>query len=316
MTQLVCPEFDAFEAALYGVQGKYVLRSRQYRDWRLKMIDLDGAAIMLGKEGASTAYSGTGMPGYFNIFVPLSAQQYTIVNGHAFDADTIGWMSPERMFHIVAERAASWLTVAIAAPLVVRWCQSHADEFDLASLSDNFVCTGRGPVPALRSMIGRILQVERDDSAQLNFPNAAIVVRAELVDKVLRAVLDGNDRSLRYRIVQRHRWILDRALELLNSMPEGPILVDDLCAATGASERTIRNVFHHYLGMSPHRYLMLYRMHRIRSAILNAGPAATVSEICGRFGVWDFGRFAQLYCHYFGVIPSRTLGTRLSVKSS
>ncbi|MFD1692393.1 helix-turn-helix domain-containing protein [Azotobacter chroococcum] len=79
--------------------------------------------------------------------------------------------------------------------------------------------------------------------------------------------------------------------------------MEDLCVAAGASERTLRNVFNHYLGMSPHRYLMMHRLHTIRGAILQARPGDTITDICAQYGVWDFGRFAGHYRTYFGELP-------------
>jgi AraC family ethanolamine operon transcriptional activator len=69
----------------------------------------------------------------------------------------------------------------------------------------------------------------------------------------------------------------------------------------------VRNVFNEYLGMSPHRYLMIRRLHGIRNAIRHAGPQDTITTICARFGVWDFGRFASLYRQYFGLLPAQSL---------
>lgn len=54
MSRLVCADFDEFEEALYGVEGRYLLRSRQQRDWRLRVVELDGVALMFGREGAGT----------------------------------------------------------------------------------------------------------------------------------------------------------------------------------------------------------------------------------------------------------------------
>ncbi|MNR23966.1 Transcriptional activator FeaR [compost metagenome] len=71
----------------------------------------------------------------------------------------------------------------------------------------------------------------------------------------------------------------------------------------------MRNVFNEYLGMSPHRYLMIRRLHGIRDAIRHAGPDDTITSICARFGVWDFGRFANLYRQYFGMLPAQSLKT-------
>lgn len=51
MSRLICADFDEFEEALYGVEGRYLLRSRQQRDWRLHVVELDGVALMFGREG-------------------------------------------------------------------------------------------------------------------------------------------------------------------------------------------------------------------------------------------------------------------------
>jgi len=68
MTKASYAEFDEFEASLYGVNGRYMLRSAQRRDWRLRVLELNGVALMAGQEGAATIYSGAGMPGCFNLF--------------------------------------------------------------------------------------------------------------------------------------------------------------------------------------------------------------------------------------------------------
>ena len=83
--------------------------------------------------------------------------------------------------------------------------------------------------------------------------------------------------------------------------------MEDFCAAAGASERTLRNVFRECLGMSPHHYVMAHRLHAIRSAIRGAGPQDTVTTICSQFGVWDFGRLAKQYKAQFGELPSQSL---------
>jgi len=92
--------------------------------------------------------------------------------------------------------------------------------------------------------------------------------------------------------------------------PDAPLHMSDLCQACSTSERTLRNLFTRYLGMSPHRYLMQHRLHAIRRAILHAQANETITDICARFGVWDFGRFAGLYRLYFGELPSQSLRSR------
>ncbi|KAI3598134.1 hypothetical protein D8I24_6000 [Cupriavidus necator H850] len=132
MTKASYAEFDEFEASLYGVNGRYMLRSAQRRDWRLRVLELNGVALMAGQEGAATIYSGAGMPGCFNLFLPLSGHECTVVDGRRFDRHAIGWMAPDRMFHIDASRPASWMTISMSCELVCRWMAAHADSADLS----------------------------------------------------------------------------------------------------------------------------------------------------------------------------------------
>jgi AraC family transcriptional regulator, ethanolamine operon transcriptional activator len=43
---LVYTGFDVFENALQGVQGHYVRRAKQHRDWRWRIINLRGLGLM------------------------------------------------------------------------------------------------------------------------------------------------------------------------------------------------------------------------------------------------------------------------------
>ncbi|MEB6592190.1 helix-turn-helix domain-containing protein [Pseudomonas asiatica] len=303
MSGLICPDFDEFEEALYGVAGRYVLRTRQQRNWRLEVVDLDGVALMFGCEGAGTVYSGIGLSGFFNIFLPLSRHESTVVDGKRMHRHRLGWMVPEAMFHIDAMQPGSWMTVAMSCELVLAWAQLHEDEFDPSILLRNLVVVAQYDLKPLISLALRLRRIDQQVPAQLDAPQAKQAARQEMLDLVFHSMF-----PLRRAQASQagHQRILRQALELLEMAQDSPIHVSDLCRATHASERTLRNVFTRYLGVSPHRYLMTHRLQAIRRAMLRAAPDTTISEICGMYGVWDFGRFAGLYQNYFGELPSQT----------
>jgi AraC family ethanolamine operon transcriptional activator len=305
--QLICSEFDEFEEALYGVQGRYVLRTRQQRDWQLSVVDLDGVALMSGREGAGTVYSGIGLPGYFNIFLPLTGHESTVVDGHAFNRRRIGWMVPDAMFHINAKCPASWLTVAMSCESVLSWASVREDEFDFCVLHRNFVGNAQRNLGPLLWLARRLFHIEAHSPEVLHNEGAQEAARREVMDVVFRMLLPIDPLHAAPRHHRDHKEILKRALELLDTLRIQPVYTEDICQATCASERTVRNVFNEYLGMSPHRYLMIRRLHGIRDAIRHAGPEDTITSICARFGVWDFGRLASLYRQYFGVPPAQWL---------
>lgn len=305
--QLICSEFDEFEEALYGVQGRYVLRTRQQRDWQLNVVDLNGVALMNGREGAGTVYTGVGLPGYFNIFLPLTGHESTMVDSHPFNRQRIGWMVPNTMFHISAKIPTSWLTVAMSCELVLRWASVREDEFDFCVLHRNLVSNAHRNLGPLLWLARRLFQIEARAPEVLHTEGAEEAARREVMDVVFRMLLPIDPLHAVPRHHRDHKEILRRALELLDTLQIQSVYTEDICRATCASERTVRNVFNEYLGMSPHRYLMIRRLHGIRDAIRHAGADDTVTSLCARFGVWDFGRFASLYHQYFGVLPAQSL---------
>jgi transcriptional regulator GlxA family with amidase domain len=86
--------------------------------------------------------------------------------------------------------------------------------------------------------------------------------------------------------------------------------VGDLAGAANVSERTLRNAFAEYFGVSPSRYLQLRQLHQARHALVAADPEeTTVSSVLIEHGVWSFGRFAAKYRKLFAELPSQTLRT-------
>jgi AraC-like DNA-binding protein len=106
----------------------------------------------------------------------------------------------------------------------------------------------------------------------------------------------------------RHAAIIARFEEVLAANFDQPLYLEEICAATGASERTLRLSCMEHMGMGPVRYLWLRRMHLARRTLLSAAPgAATVTEIATGSGFWELGRFAVEYHALFGETPSASL---------
>ena len=87
-----------------------------------------------------------------------------------------------------------------------------------------------------------------------------------------------------------------------------PIVLGDLAAAAGVSERTLRTVFNECLGMGPARYLQLRQLHELRRRLRDAdADTGNVTDLMADCGVGEFGRCAQRYRALFGELPSQTL---------
>ena len=124
---------------------------------------------------------------------------------------------------------------------------------------------------------------------------------------MVRCLTEGmpavNDNARHQRVPVMRRF--ERFLEENQGRP---IYVAEICAAIGVADRTLRLHSLEHLGMSPHRYLWLRRMHLARRALALADPTTkTVTELANDRGFGELGRFSVTYRKLFGESPSATL---------
>ena len=105
-----------------------------------------------------------------------------------------------------------------------------------------------------------------------------------------------------------HHQIVSRIEEFLRDHADEAISLSQLCAATGVSERSLRNACYAVCGISPKRYLIRCRLQAVHRALAVARPGqATVTRIATDHGFFELGRFAAIYTAVFGESPSQTL---------
>jgi AraC family transcriptional regulator, ethanolamine operon transcriptional activator len=302
--------FDEFQDALRGVKERYVLRMRQERAWRLTSTTLHDIGLMAGREGAANMCCGAAATRTYNLLVSLGGDDTFTLDGHRFEAGTAGWMTPGRVYYRETTRPSSWLRITISSDALLSGLASHEGEVDTGLLKQNAVTVAGHPVAELVRLARRVFEIDAAGRSCDRTPESERALRREVLDAVFRVVLPRVDSAPLRRHVPHGARVLDRALALIAGRDGAPIHTEDLCRATGVSERTLRNVFYRNFGIGPHQYLMAVRLHDVRSAILNAADGEKVSSICADFGIWDFGRFAGHYRKLFGVLPSQELGAR------
>jgi AraC-like DNA-binding protein len=138
-------------------------------------------------------------------------------------------------------------------------------------------------------------------------PEVARALEQALVHAMIECLTDGTPSQMGAGPRQRLAAMV-RFEELLTANPDRPLYLTEICAAVGVSERTLRLCCQESLGMGPHRYLLLRRMHLARRALALADPStATVTVIATQYGFWELGRFSVAYGKLFGESPSDTL---------
>jgi AraC-like DNA-binding protein len=150
-------------------------------------------------------------------------------------------------------------------------------------------------------------QLAHDCPDILELPPVLRALENELIHVMVRCLAEG---AAVEPTAGRCRYdtIVARLEEFLETNPDRPLYLTEICAELGVAERTLRASCEEHLGMGPIRYLTLRRMHLVRRALLRSDPSkATVTQIVTDHGFWELGRFSVAYAALFGESPSRTL---------
>jgi AraC-like DNA-binding protein len=168
------------------------------------------------------------------------------------------------------------------------------------------------PPPALMSRLLRVHEAAGRLAATapdfLAYPEVSRVFEQELLLIMVRCLTEGMTTGTDSSHGRARLPVMRRFEQFLDDNPDRPIYMAEVCAAIGASGRTLRQHCQEQLGMTPHQYLWLRRMNFARRALAAADPAtATVTGIALDNGFWELGRFAVQYRRLFGESPSVTL---------
>lgn len=309
MADLACSEFDEFAEALQGVDGRYLLTGRAACDWQLSAIELPGAFLMRGQDGAANLFQAACQPGVHSLFVPIGPAHGLTVNGVRMDAGSATWLPAGREFHMRVPGPQRWLAVMVESCAI--------SPLEVAGDGSRAVLSPRTSIgPASHQAVAELMALSRRIFQSAGRSNAgadeAGTQGSALVEASLQVVasLQPERNERRGRPAVARKVVLDRALEVIESGWGQMVRLTELSQATGVSERTLHAAFKEQFGLSPHQYIVARRVQGIHAAILSAEPDDTVSDICGRFGVWDFGRFARTYRSLFGTTPSSMLARR------
>lgn len=80
--------------------------------------------------------------------------------------------------------------------------------------------------------------------------------------------------------------------------------VPDICNVANLSWRSLDRVFKEYFGIGPKRYLLQFRLIRVRQQLKMRSPDTKISDIANAWGFWHMGDFAQKYRRFFGELPA------------
>ncbi len=102
-----------------------------------------------------------------------------------------------------------------------------------------------------------------------------------------------------------------RAQEYVDAHFVQPLQLADLARAAGVPERTLRDGFLRFRGVSPMQYLRQIRLDKARERLRGAPPGLRIADVALDCGFTHLGRFALAYRERFGELPSGTVEGRV-----
>jgi AraC-like DNA-binding protein len=167
------------------------------------------------------------------------------------------------------------------------------------------------PAPELMSRLlslqATVAQLAKTTPDILTLAGVARALEQELMLVMVRCLAEGEPSEMTAG-GRRHDTIIGRFEEFLESHPDRPLYLTEICAAIGVAERTLRVACEKHLGMAPIRFLSMRRMHLVQRALRQADPSkTTVTRIATDHGFWELGRFSGAYRAMFNESPSDSL---------
>ena len=101
--------------------------------------------------------------------------------------------------------------------------------------------------------------------------------------------------------------IVDDLLAWIATHLDQPILLADLEAQSGYSQRSLRNIFHERFGCGPVQWIRQQRLELARRQLLSPSPGATVSTVAAACGYEHLSQFSRDFRAAHGQRPSELL---------
>jgi AraC family transcriptional regulator, ethanolamine operon transcriptional activator len=274
--------------------------------------------LHLGREAISVPFrfEGSASPGTRVFFVPLPGTDGLRYHGRLLQPGMLVLGRWDTLDGLTCSRSARGLMVNVHESFL----QQHSERVLGRPLSQGDIREDRCSVdPQVVRLFGDTVSSVLDELTRSDLILTNPSSRLALQDTVLLALMNVleslNGETTRLPPPSTRAYIVNKALEYVDSRAAESITVADLCESIGISSRTLRYSFEAVLGVSPMRYVLARRLDLVRRELLSAEGDVMIEAVAVRNGFWHLGRFASYYRETFGERPSETRSRALHERS-
>jgi AraC-like DNA-binding protein len=299
---------DAFHAGIRNQKVEGVVTARGYYRVELVRIDLHRLWMHRGDESLSRIlnYTPSGKRATL-LFATDQSQSAVHIRGTEVSHDEVTVIGFGSADHYRSSAGHRWGALSLTLEDLAEAGQAINGRELIARPHTHFIRPPSPLLARLRKLHEAASHLAKTTPDILGHPEVARALEQGLVHAMVSCI-DGGETAGSSSAHYRHAVMMRRLEALLEANSERTLYMTELCAATGASDRTLRACCQEFLGMSPMRYLQLRRMHLARRALRMADRSATtVTEVATSYGFWELGRFSVAYRSLFGESPSASL---------
>jgi len=230
------------------------------------------------------------------------------LNGVALPARRIVRYAPAQEFCLrVTAGSLSWAALGLPIEDLSAAGAALADQ-DLTPPRGGLIAEPKADAIArlarLHAAVGRLAE---EDPELIANPSAAHGLEQALIEAAVDCLRDA-DVHENSSAQRRRELIMRRFFTVMEDNPHIPLYISEICVAIGVPHSALLLCCQEHLGMAPKRYLLLRRLRLARQELREGTPGKmSVAEIAGKYGFWEYGRFAGVYGFVFGERPSDTL---------
>jgi AraC family transcriptional regulator, ethanolamine operon transcriptional activator len=299
--------FEAFFDAFRFASLRAMVLGPAGDNWVLTSLLLNNLSIQWGQAEARAVVEGAPRADGLSIFLPMRASAAWRWNGRQFDDLSLMIDVPGSDFCLATTNTPrSWCGLYIPNQLLG---DANGNVTTALGSKRGFFQVSSQRIMRFRSIVGQLEAVVQGAPTVLESAAGQRAAGEKLLREVCNLLAKPDTvKPPLSRVVVPRRQVIRMAMDFVEQHEFEHISVEQLATAAGVCERTLRDAFLSYFGLSPVKYLNRRSLNQIRKALLAANSStATVTEIAIQFGVWQFGRLARDYRFLFGELPSETL---------
>jgi AraC-like DNA-binding protein len=298
----------AFQASVKPAQVELLVTAKGEFKAELTRVELSSLWVQHGSENLPrVAHSAVSVDRPPIFFLTRADQAPIRHSGREFGFGEIAVAGSGSIHHHRTEGPCHWATLSIPEDNLAAASRVLVGSDPTSRSTTHYLRPSPRLISRVLHLHGAARQLANDSSDLCSRPEPARALEQSLLHAMI-SCLSETTTVERNSGAHRHSTIIARLEEFLGAHYDRPLHLPEICAAVGASERTLRVSCIEHLGMGPIRYLWLRRMHLARRAlIVTASTPGAVTEIATANGFWELGRFAVEYRALFGEAPSATL---------